>query len=119
MVTEVPVASIHVRFVGEKVVPESVVIFPSVACKFVAKKFVDVVFVPVADVQVMFVGEKVVPEIVVAESVVNCPFVEKRFVVVTDVPVPFANVTFWRFVLPSTVNVDVTVEEDPINPPYN
>lgn len=53
----------------------------------------------------------------VKERFVIPPFVVNRFVVVTDVPVAEVNVIPWSEVMPSTVNVDVTVEEDARNPP--
>jgi hypothetical protein len=53
----------------------------------------------------------------VKERFVTVPFVVKRFVVVTLVPVPFVKVSAWREVLPSTVKVEVTVEEAARKPP--
>jgi hypothetical protein len=45
--------------------------------------------------------------------------VAKSVVAVAFVKVAFNPVTFWRLVSPSTVRVEVTVEDDPTNPPYN
>jgi hypothetical protein len=114
VVANVEVRLVVLRVVGLKVVPLNVVMNPRVAWRLVAKRFVLVVLVPVAEVHVRLVGLNVVPEMLVKEA-----FVANRLVVVTLVPVPFVKVTFWRDVSPRTVNVDVTVEEAAMSPPYN
>jgi len=55
----------------------------------------------------------------VNDAFVMVPFVAKRFVVVTLVAVPFVNVSVPSVVPPITVKVEVTVDEDPMKPPYN
>ena len=55
----------------------------------------------------------------VNEAFVNVPLVEKRLVDVTFVPVPFVKVSVPSVDAPITVNVEVTVELEPMNPPYN
>jgi len=55
----------------------------------------------------------------VIEPFVAVRFVEKRLVDVTFVPVPFVKVSVPSVDAPITVNVEVTVELEPMNPPYN
>ena len=55
----------------------------------------------------------------VKAAFVIVPLVANKFVVVTLVAVPFVNVSVPSVVPPITVKVEVTVDDEPMNPPYN
>jgi hypothetical protein len=97
-------------------------IVPVEAWRKVAKRFVVVTLVLVTFANQAFQRSAELPKDSCA-SKVGMRLVETkpetpRFVVVTFVPVAFVKARPWRLVLPRTVKVEVTVEDDPRNPPY-
>ena len=113
--TDEPFTAIAEAF---KVVPEAVakpsqeVEVPFVKLRLVEKKFVEVASVNVA---LGAVSEAMVP--LFANRLVDETTLLKKFVVVTEVNVAFVPVSVASEVAPSTVKVDVTVDEDVIKPP--
>ena len=90
-VTEPPTRELTVR----------VEIFPLVAVRFEAKRFVDVVLVPVAFVQDTFVNVEGADPVTVKFTIV--PLVAKRFVVVADVEVTLVKTPVLGVTLPICV----------------
>jgi hypothetical protein len=136
LVVFVPVAFVHEIFVKEDgVVPVMVTLLnvAVVALRVSETRFVNVPFVPkrfvvVTDVAVTlakfaFQRSDAVPSEKIA-SPLGVRFdptkpSKPKLVDVTFEAVAFANVTLARLVAPNTVNVEVTVELEPMKPPYS